>query len=59
MIADIVEAYLNANMDDFVAMKIERMMIYFMFKADPKKYSKHVYIFNSKKVLYVKTVKAL
>jgi len=56
---DVVEAYLNADMDDFVATKIEGMMVDFMVKVDSEKYSKYVRIHNNKKGLYVKILKAL
>ena len=46
-------------MDDFVAMKIEGMMVCVMFKVDPDKYSIHIRKHSNKKVLYVKIVKAL
>ena len=49
--SDIVKAYLSADIDDFVAMKIEGMMVDFMVKADPAKYSKYVWIHNNKKML--------
>jgi len=35
------------------------MMVDFMIKADPEKYSKHMRIHNNKKVLYVKILRAL
>ena len=57
--AHVVGAYLNADIYDFVGMKIEGMMVYFMVKVDPGKYSSNVCTYNNKKVLYVKIVKAL
>ena len=51
--AEIVAAYLNAIMDEFVVMKIEGNMVEFMVQADPDKYRKHVRIENGKEVLYV------
>ena len=56
---DVVGAYLNAIMDEFVAMKIEGDMVDYMVAADPEKYSKHVRIENGRKVLYVQILKAL
>ena len=54
---NIVIECLNANMDDLMEMKIEEMMVEFMIKAYPEKYSKHAYMYTNKKVLYVKIVK--
>ena len=57
--SDVVGAYLNADMEKFVAMKIEGMTIDIMVKSDPGKYSSHAHTQNSKKVLCVKIAKAL
>ena len=58
-ITDVVGAYLNTNMDDFVAIKIEGMMVDYMVKADPQMYSKYLWTYNNNKVLYVRIVNAL
>ena len=58
-ITDVVDAYLNTNMDDFVAIKIEGMMVDYMVKADPQMYSKYLWTYNNNKVLYVRIVNAL
>ena len=39
---DVGYAYLNAIMDEFVAMNIEDDMVNYMVQADSEKYSKHV-----------------
>ena len=57
--ADIIGAYLNAIMDEFVVIKIEHEMVEFMVQEDPEKYRKHVRIENGKEVLYVQIIKAL
>lgn len=56
---NVVGFYLNADMDDFVAMKIEGMMVDYMAKAEPQTYFKYMRTYNNKKLLYVKIVKAL
>ena len=57
--SNVVGAYLNADMNDFFALKIEGIMVGFIVKADPEKYLKHVRIHNTKKELYVKMLKVI
>ena len=59
LVAEIVGAYLNADMEDFVVMKFRDRMVDCMVQANPKEYKTYVKYKNGKKVLYVKLLKAL
>jgi hypothetical protein len=56
--ADVVGAYLLADMDDFVLLKLTGDAVDIMCKANDK-YEKFVTIENGKKVLYLRLLKAL
>ena len=56
--ADVVGAYLMANMDDFVLVKLTGDSVDIMCKVDTN-YNKYVHYENGKKVLYLKLLKAL
>jgi hypothetical protein len=56
--ADVVGAYLKANMDDFVVMKFTGASVDILCKLNPA-HAKHVTIENGWKVLYVRLIKAI
>ena len=59
MTVNVVGVYLSANMDNFVTMKIEEMIVDVMVKVDPGKHWSHVRTHNDNNILYVNIVKAL
>ena len=56
---DVVGAYLNALMDNFLAMKLEGKMVDYMVQADPETYSNHIRMEYGKKMLYLRIGKSL
>jgi hypothetical protein len=56
---DIPGAYMQANMDDTVHMKLEGKMAELMVRTDPKLYRKYGEIEKGKKVLYCTLKKAV
>ena len=57
--ADIVGAYLNADMDRFTTLKVEGGMVDLIFQVIPEIYFKCIHYENGKKVLYFRLLKAL
>ena len=56
---DIPGAFLQADMDELVHMKLQGKMAELLVKLDPKLYRKYVQIEKGKQVLYVELKKAL
>jgi hypothetical protein len=56
---DIPGAFMQADMDETVHMKMEGKMAELLVRIDPKLYRKHVQLENGKQVLYVELKKAL
>ena len=56
---DIPGAFMQANMDDVVHIKLEGKMAELLVRIDPKMYRKHVRMENGRQVLYVELKKAL
>lgn len=56
---DIPGAFMQADMDDVVHMKLEGKMAELLVRIDPKLYRKHIQIHRGKQVLYVELKKAL
>jgi hypothetical protein len=56
---DIPGAFMQADMEDLVHMKLEGKMAELLVKLDPKLYRKYVQTHNGKEVLYVELKKAL
>ena len=56
---DIPGAFMQADMDDVVHMKLEGKMVELLVKVDAKLYRKYVKLENGKMVLYVELKKAL
>jgi hypothetical protein len=52
-------AFMHADMEDTVYMKLEGKMVELLIKIDPDQYECHVCIVNGKPVLYVRLKKAL
>ncbi len=57
--ADIPGAFMQADMEDVVHMKLEGLMGELLVKIDPAPYRKHVLMEKGKQVLYVELKKAL
>ena len=57
--ADIPGAFMQANMDELVHMRLEGTMAELLVKLDPKLYRKHVRTENGKPVLHVELVNTL
>jgi hypothetical protein len=57
--ADIPGAFMQADMDEVVHMRLEGVMVELLLELDPKKYGSHVVEHHGKKVLYVQLMKAL
>ena len=55
---DIPWAFLHADMDDIVNMRLDGVMDELLVKVEPKTYSKHLVLENREKVLYVRLKKA-
>jgi len=56
---DIPGAFMQADMDDLVHMKLEGKMAELLVRIDPKLYREHIQIERGKQVLYVELKKAL
>jgi hypothetical protein len=56
---DIPGAFMQADMDDVVHMKLEGKMAELLVRIDPKLYRKHIQVQRGKQVLYVELKKAL
>lgn len=56
---DVPGAYLHADMNEFVLLKLEGQMVDYMVEASPETYGPFVEIINGKKVLYLQLLKAL
>eukprot|EP00957_Ditylum_brightwellii_P060771 4614075-Ditylum_brightwellii.AAC.1 len=56
---DVMNAFMQANMDDLVDMKIKGSMAELLVKINPKIYCKHLRTEKGKSVLYVPLQKAL
>ena len=56
---DIPGAFMQADMDEIVNMKIEGKMAQLMKKIDPKKYEKYTVMEKGKQVIYIRLLKAL
>jgi hypothetical protein len=56
---DIPGAFMQADMDDIVHMKLEGKMAELLVRIDPQLYRKHVQLERGKQVLYVELKKAL
>ena len=56
---DIPGAFMQADMEDVVHMKLEGKMAELLVRIDPKLYRKHVQMQGGKQVLYVELKKAL
>jgi hypothetical protein len=56
---DIPRAFMQADMEDVVHMKLEGKVAELLVRIDPKLYRKHVQIQGGKQVLYVELKKAL
>jgi hypothetical protein len=56
---DLPGAFMQADMDDTVYMKLEGKMVELLVRIDPDRYECHVRIINGKPVLYVRLKKAL
>jgi hypothetical protein len=56
---DIPGAFMQADMDELVHMRLEGTMAELLVKLDPKLYRKYVQTINGKSVLYVELKKAL
>jgi hypothetical protein len=56
---DIPGAFMQADMDETVHMKLEGKMAELLVRIDPELYRKHVQLENGKQVLYVELKKAL
>ncbi len=56
---NIPEAFLHANNDDYVIMKMNGSLAELMVKSDPKIYRKYVMIEKGRQVLYLRLQKAL
>lgn len=56
---DIPGAFMQADMDEVVHMKLEGKMAELLVRIDPKLYRRHVLLENGKQVLYVELKKAL
>jgi hypothetical protein len=52
-------AFMQADMEDLVHMKLEGKMAKLLVKLDPKLYRKHIQMVNGKQVLYVELKTAL
>ncbi|MGL4350555.1 MAG: reverse transcriptase domain-containing protein, partial [Plesiomonas shigelloides] len=57
--ADIPGAFMQADMDEVVYMRLEGTMVDLLLKIDPDRYGPWVFYENGKKVLYVLLLKAL
>jgi len=58
-IVDIPGAFMQANMDDFVQLKMEGRLAELLVKVDPKLYRKFLSVENGRSTMYVKLKKAL
>jgi hypothetical protein len=56
---DIPGAFMQADMDKLVHMRLEGTMAKLLVQLDPKMYQKYVQTINGKSVLYVELKKAL
>jgi hypothetical protein len=56
---DIPGAFMQANMDELVHVRLDGKMAEHMVRIDPKWYRKHIQIEKGKQVLYVELKKAL
>eukprot|EP00957_Ditylum_brightwellii_P111990 8540452-Ditylum_brightwellii.AAC.1 len=56
---DVLNAFMQANMDDLVDMKIEGSMVELVVKIDPKMYRKLLRMEKGNSVLHVRLQKAL
>eukprot|EP00957_Ditylum_brightwellii_P048478 3678444-Ditylum_brightwellii.AAC.1 len=56
---DVTNAFMQADMDDLVDVKIKGSMAELLVKIDPKMYHKHLRTEKGKSVLYVQLQKAL
>jgi len=56
---DIPGAFMQADMDELVHMKLEGKMAELLVKLDPKLYRKYVQVVKGKSILYVELKKAL
>ena len=56
---EIPSAFMQADMDEIVNMKIEGKVAQLMTKIDPKKYEKYTVTEKGKPVIYVRLLKAL
>jgi hypothetical protein len=56
---DIPDAFMQADMEDLVHMKLEGKMAELLVKLDPKLYRKYVQVERDKSVLYVELKKAI
>ena len=56
---DIPGAFMQADMDEIINMKIDGKMAQLMTKIDPKKYEKYRVMEEVKLVIYVRILKAL
>jgi Reverse transcriptase (RNA-dependent DNA polymerase) len=56
---DIPGAFMQADMDELVHMRLEGTMAELLVKLDPKLYRKYIQTINGKQVLYVELKKAL
>ena len=56
---DILVAFMQADMEDEVDMKLEGTMADMFAKLDPKLYNEHIRTENGKSVLYVRLKKSL
>ena len=58
-IADVTGVFLEADMDDFVVVKLQGRAVDALLNANKEKYCKYVFINPSRKVLYVTLLKAM
>ena len=56
---DLPGAFMQADMEDTVHMKLEGKMAELLVRCDPKLYRKYIQMENGKEVLYVQLEKAL
>ena len=57
--ADIPGAFMQANMDELIHMKIEGNLAELLIKTSREKYEKHLTVINGNKIIYVTLTKAL
>jgi hypothetical protein len=57
--ADIPGAFMQAEMDEVVHMRLEGVMVDMLLELDCEKYEPHIVVQHGKKTLYIQLMKAL